>query len=58
MPWRCVVGAWRRGRFVSAEQLRQEVVELIDPTVGFVADVSEMMREQQVLWRATWLAER
>jgi hypothetical protein len=58
VPWWCIVGAWRRGRFVSAEQLRQEEVELVDPTAGCGCGLTEMMREQQALWRSTWLAER
>lgn len=57
VPWWCVQGAWRGNRFVSARQLRTEHVELVDTTCDCNCGLSAMMREQQVLWRMTWLVE-
>lgn len=57
VPWWCIVGAWRGDQFVSAEHLREEGAELIDPTNGCSCELSSFMREQQALWRSTWLAD-
>lgn len=57
VPWWCIVGAWRNGQFIAADHLRREAAELVDRTSGCTCALSAFMREQQTLWRATWLAE-
>lgn len=54
VPWWCIVGAWRGEQFISAERLREEPAELVDPTTGCGCGLSAYMHEQQALWRASW----
>lgn len=53
VPWWCIVGAWRAGKFVSADELRKEEISVISPVEGCPCSLAAVMREQQAVWRAT-----
>jgi hypothetical protein len=54
VPHWSIRGAWIGDEFISAEQLREPPVQLIDDVRPCGCPLSALVREQQELWRGTW----